>query len=260
MYAYSSAALSLLLAAAPLALAQSATSTSTLAAGNIINTNGGDPSSKRGLVYVPSAYTQDDNIWDQPNSDLTWYYNYGASPTQKYQGTKLQFVPMLWGAPSNPTTDMTFYNTVASQIKAGDNVTYVLGFNEPDGCSSGGSCVSAANAAAVWKKQMEPLKWQYGIKLGAPAMTGATTGFTWLQNFMAACAAINGNNTGCLIDFIPIHWYGNFEGLASHMGQVNGSYPNVTDMWVTEYAYADEDLTDSQSFYNTTAQYFDRLA
>lgn len=253
LYAYSSAALSLLLAAAPLALGQALTPP------NIINTNGGDPSSKRGLVYVSSPYTNDDSIWDQSKSDLTWYYNYQAEPTQTYQGSKLEFVPMLWGAPSNPTTDMTFYNAVASQIKGGSNVTYVLGFNEPDGCSSGGSCVSAANAAAVWKKQMEPLKWQYGIKLGAPAMTGAPTGFTWMQNFMAACAAINGNNTGCLVDFIPIHWYGNFEGLASHMGQVNGTYPNVTDMWVTEYALANEGLNDTQSFYNTSAEYFDRL-
>jgi len=254
MYALSTAALSLLLAAAPVALAQNANSTTSSVAA------GATRSAKRGLVYVPSVYTQDDNIWDDSESDLTWYYNYQTTPTQKYQGTKLQFVPMQWGAPSNPTTDMSFYNSVVSQIKAGDNVTWVLGFNEPDGCASGGSCVSATVAAQVWKKQFEPLKWNYGIKLGAPAVTGATTGFTWLENFNAACAAINGNNTGCLVDFIPIHWYGNFEGLASHMGQVNGSYPNVTDMWVTEFAYANEGLQDTQDFYNSSTEYFDRIA
>lgn len=54
------------------------------------------------------------------------------------------------------------------------------------------------------------------------------------------------------------HWYGNFEGLASHMGQVNGSYPNMT-MWITEYADPEASLADSQEFYNQSSSYFDRL-
>lgn len=82
-------------------------------------------SSKRGLVYV-SGQSADDSLWDSSSSDLTWYYNYQSSPTTEYNG-KLEFVPMLWGAPSNPSTDMTFYNTVSNLIDGGMNITHVLG-------------------------------------------------------------------------------------------------------------------------------------
>ncbi|KAF2772557.1 hypothetical protein EJ03DRAFT_248538, partial [Teratosphaeria nubilosa] len=206
-------------------------------------------SSKRGLCYVSSKYSdKDDSIWDS-GTDLTWYYDYSATPQAIYNG-KMQFVPQLWGAASS-ITDMTFYNAVKGLIDNGMNISYVLGFNEPDGCSNGGSCVDAQTAAETWIREIEPLK-ELGIKLGAPAVTSAPTGFTWLQNFFTACA---GN---CSADFIPVHYYGNFEGLASHIGQVNATYQNMT-MWVTEYAYNDVDLKESQSLYNESASYFDRL-
>ena len=151
------------------------------------------------------------------------------------------------------------------------------GFNEPDGCTSGGSCIAASDAATVWKTQLEPLKRDFGVKLGAPAVTGATTGFTWLQNFFTACSAQSSNGTSCDVDFIPVHWvrhchlprrersklthtpqYGNFEGLASHIGQVNATYAkNVSAIWVTEFACADCNLNDAQYFYNQSTSYLD---
>ncbi|KAK5016388.1 hypothetical protein LTR39_002108 [Cryomyces antarcticus] len=209
-------------------------------------------SSKRGLVYVPSKNAneaKDDQIWISGSSDLTWYYNYGASPSAVFNG-HLNFVPMLWGAPAS-NTDMTFYNTVKGLIDSGVNISYVLAFNEPDGASNGGSNVPANTAAATWIRELEPLR-KLGVKLGAPAVTGAPTGFNWLQNFFTACA---GN---CTADFIPVHWYGNFEGLASHIGQVRGTYPNMT-VWVTEYADASVSLQASQSFANQSSEYFDRI-
>ncbi|MCJ1399390.1 hypothetical protein MMC11_002592 [Xylographa trunciseda] len=210
-------------------------------------------SSKRGLVYVPNAnYPQDNNIWDAPSSDLTWYYNYGPEPSPTFSNaTDFQFVPMLFGAP-NDTTDTSFLTSVKSQISGGANISYVLTFNEPDGTSAtGGSDVPSELAAETWIREVEPLKAQ-GVKLGAPAVTGAQTGFTWLQQFFTACA---GN---CSADFIPIHWYGDFGGLASHIGQVRAAYPNMS-IWITEYADPGVNLTDSQSFFNMSSQYFDRI-
>lgn len=174
---------------------------------------------------------------------------------------------MLWGAPQDPANDMTFYNQVSNLIKGGQNITHVLGFNEPDGCGGGygGSCVSAATAAQVWKKQMEPLKRDFGIKLGAPAVTGATTGFNWLANWFSECAALvassgsGSNTTSCEVDFIPAHWYGNFGGLASHLGQINSTYQNISETWVTEFACAGCTLEDSQSFANMSFEYLDRI-
>lgn len=208
-------------------------------------------SDKRGLCYVQdySNSAEDLHIWTEP-TDLTWYYNYQASPTSGLEGTGMLFVPMMWGVPDSDS-DMTFYNTVKSQIDNGDNITYVLGFNEPDGCAMGGSCIPAEAAAAAWIREIEPLK-EDGVLLGAPAVTGSPMGFTWLQNFFTACA---GN---CSADFIPVHWYGNFEGLASHVGHVNSTYMNMT-MWITEYGLAGEDLEETQTFYNMSASWFETL-
>lgn len=63
--------------------------------------------------------------------------------------------------------------------------------------TSGGSDIPPETAAQIWMQQIEPLAKQ-GVKLGAPACTGAETGLQWTQSFFAAC-----NN--CTIDFIPVH-------------------------------------------------------
>ncbi|KAI9844605.1 MAG: hypothetical protein M1837_005457 [Sclerophora amabilis] len=209
-------------------------------------------SSKRGLTYVTSeTNAEDDKIWKENDADLSWYYNYGSSPTAAFEGTKMQFVPMLWGAPTD-TSDNSFLNDVRSQIESGAKISYVLAFNEPDGNqATGGSNVPPELAAQTWIRQLQPLK-KEGVKLGLPAVTGAPGGFTWLEDFFKAC------DGKCKPDFIPVHWYGNFEGMASHVGQVRGTYPNIT-MWITEYALADATLEDSQTFAQQSSEYFDRL-
>lgn len=209
-------------------------------------------SSKRGLVYVPSAdHPSDDKVWISSGSDLTWYYNYASTPSSAFAGSKLLFVPMLWGAPASEN-DTSFYDDVKAQVDGGSTVKYVLGFNEPDGSTStGGSNVDASRAATIWKEELEPLR-KLGIQLGAPAVTGSSNGFVWLQAFFTACAG------KCTPDFIPVHWYGDFQGLASHIGQIMGTYPNMS-VWVTEYALPNASLVDTQSFYNTSSQYFDRI-
>lgn len=171
-------------------------------------------SSKRGLIYVPSSdHPSDAGIWTEPNSDLTWYYNYALDPSPPFASDpSFAFVPMLWGAPAS-TSDTTFLDGVTSMINAGKNITYVLSFNEPDGSTdTGGSNVSPDLAAQTWIREIEPLR-KLGVKCGAPAVTGATTGFTWLQDFFAAC------DGACTADFLPVHWYGDFAGMASNIGQ-----------------------------------------
>ena len=66
-----------------------------------------------------------------------------------------------------------------------------------DFLTSGGSDISAKTAAEIWMQQIEPLAKQ-GVKLGAPACTGAETGRQWTQEFLTAC-------DNCTIDFIPVH-------------------------------------------------------
>jgi hypothetical protein len=176
-------------------------------------------SSKRGLVFVPSdKHTSDNGIWVKSGTDLTWYYNYGVQPSAVFASqpqADFEFVPMLWGL-----TDVSFYQEVTALIKSGRNISHVLTYNEPDGSSStGGSAITPQAAAAMWIKEVEPLR-QLGIKVGAPAVTGSNGGFTWLSSFFASCAT---QGVNCTADFFPIHFYGDYSGLTSHVGRYLGS-------------------------------------
>ncbi|KAI9774505.1 MAG: hypothetical protein M1839_001693 [Geoglossum umbratile] len=206
-------------------------------------------SPKRGLIYIPSSkHPADDKVWLTPPSDLTWYYNYQSTPSPAFVDSRLQFVPQLWGAPSG-SSDTAFLDSVTAQIKSGANISYVLGFNEPDASSGGGSGISPDLAAKTWTREIAPLR-KLGVKLGAPAVTGAPSGLQWLKDFFAACS--------CEADFIPLHWYGTFEGLASRVGEVRATWPGK-DIWVTEFALAGAGLTETEGFFNTSLEWFDRL-
>jgi len=215
-------------------------------------------SSKRGLVFVPSAkHPSDNQIWVEPTSDLTWYYNYAAAPSPAYSNrsqSEFEFVPMLFSAPSS-TSDTSFLSTIKVLIDGGTNISHIMTFNEPDGTTStGGSNVDPQVAAATWIREVTPLQ-KLGVRAGAPSVTGAPSGFTWLTSFFDACASLG---TNCTADFIPIHWYGNFQGLADHIGQVRAAYLN-TSIWITEYALPNDTLANTQSFFNSSAEYFDRI-
>ncbi len=187
-------------------------------------------SPKRGLVFTPNETTRaDDAIWTQKPSDLTWYYTYEPVPDSTFDSiaqSEFEFVPMLWGAPQN-LDNTSFLTTVRSLIKdKGVNITNVLSFNEPDGpFMYGGSNIAPADAAQVWVNNMIPLQ-EMGVRVGLPACTGATTGLPWLQNFLTECSKLvstKGKTQNCTYDFVTIHWYGNFEGLASHMGEYSAA-------------------------------------
>ena len=211
-------------------------------------------SSKRGLIYIQSEETSDDSIWNAPNSDLTWYYNYGASPTDGLDNSKLQFVPMLWGPPSDG--DTPFNDTVNGLINGGMSIKYILSFNEPDLCNNdgyGGSCLAAAEAAQIWIEQVEPLK-QLGVKLGAPAVTSAPPGTEWLESFFSHC------DGKCNTDFLTLHWYGPSAYLPNYVGEMKAKYENLSTAWITEFADPNVSLEESQSFYNQSTDFFDNWA
>lgn len=243
-------------------------------------------STKRGLIYIPqnmADHPEDEALFLQPDTSMTWYYNYQSSPSPQVAAAKhLQFVPMMWGNPETGN-DFSFSDTVLDLKRRGLNITHVMGFNEPDGdYASGGSEISPLGAAASWIRVLEPLREKHGIKLVGPATTGGPKGFVWLAEFFQECAG------RCHVDVLPVHWYGDFGGLASHIGEkissfekfmvkeqipvlTSNSTANSTDegevetregkmkIWVTEYAYPHGNLQQSQQFFNESAEYFDRL-
>jgi len=223
-------------------------------------------SSKRGLIFVPNKdHPQDNQIWTTHPSDLSWYYNYQPNPSPVYDDipqSEFEFVPMLWGAPPD-VTDTSFVAAIKNLVhNRGVNITNVLTFNEPDGPNIyGGSDITPAVAAQVWVSNVIPLQ-EMGLRVSLPACTGAPTGIPWLHEFLRECSKLvttdDSKPRNCTYDFVTVHWYGNFEGLASHLGSYSAAFPNKT-MWITEYNYNDQDLASTQYFYNTSAEYFDRL-
>lgn len=188
-------------------------------------------SDKRGLVFVPNEDFPDDNqIWVQDNSALTWYYNYGSLPSPAFSEQsqdEFEFVPMMWGVDATNPDDDTFLNDVKDLIDGGRNITHVLGFNEPDAPFSwGGSDVQPAVAARAWVANFEPLG-EMGVKLGLPGCTGGWDSLPWLRQFLGNCSELVSSGSeerNCTWDFVPVHWYDNFEGLASHIGERRAEY------------------------------------
>ncbi|KAI1431483.1 glycoside hydrolase family 128 protein [Xylaria sp. CBS 124048] len=239
-------------------------------------------SPKRGLIFIPNPQTPDDNtIWTSSGSDLTWYYNYSPTPSAILTNAtasqaELEFVPMLFGS----LDDTSFLDTVTDLIdNQGMNITHILTFNEPDGpTASGGSNLSPEKAAQIWVDNIVPLQAARTagadrLRIGLPACTGGQGGIPWLMDFLGNCSALVRGTAGeeegeeeekkeegktCTYDFVPIHWYGDFQGLASRMGEYSAAFPN-TSQWITEYALPDADLASTQDFYNTSADYLDRL-
>ncbi|KAG6877600.1 hypothetical protein C0993_005726 [Termitomyces sp. T159_Od127] len=120
-------------------------------------------------------------------------------------------------------------------------------FNEPDFDQE--SNIQPSEAASLWKKYLEPMK-ANGIRLGAPAVT--SNGQPWLAQFMHACS-------GCSVDFIPLHWYGDgVEGFYNYIWQVHGTYPN-TSLWVTEFASTSSNADEVANFLNASIAYMDTL-
>ncbi|KAJ3520302.1 hypothetical protein NM208_g13762 [Fusarium decemcellulare] len=220
------------------------------------------PDHKRGLCYVPNNdHAKDDNIWVQNGSDITWYYNYGDQPSPPYQNIpqeQFEFVPMMWGVGSD-SSDTTFLENVKGLINDGTNITHVLGFNEPDATSDvGGSNLDPKIAAQAWIANFEPLG-EIGIKLGLPACTGGWGSMPWLKQFLGNCSEIKskgGPKKNCTWDYLPVHWYDNFEGLASHIGERLAVWPDA-QIWITEYAYAHQDPAPTDAFFQQTLKWFD---
>lgn len=207
------------------------------------------PGTKRGLVSF-DGMMGDYAVWIQPGSPLSWYYNYGSTPYAQFANSQMQYVPMLFG-----NNAVNFTAAVLSLINQGYNITWVLGFNEPDQATQyGGSAIDPATAAARWKSDIEPLK-QYGIHLGAPSIS---YNVTWLQDFFQFCS-------GCHIDFIPFHWYGPLYSATQGAGfydryyQLKGTFPSAT-FWLTEWADPNDNLASTQSNYNGILQFVESEA
>ncbi len=125
-------------------------------------------------------------------TESTWWYSWSADrPVLANQ----EYVPIKQngGWPSN------------SQILNCQNVTHLLGFNEPDRPDQANATVESAING--WEDLMAT-----GLRLGTPAIAD---NFNWLYNFMEECEKRNFR-----VDFVAIHAY---------WGGAGGAYNVLTD-------------------------------
>ena len=112
--------------------------------------------------------------------------------------------------------------------------------------------MSLNDSVVTYQEYMNPLAGT--VRLGAPAVTngGGSMGLTYLQSFLNQC-------TGCHIDFVPVHWYGdagNSSGFEWYIGQayaVAGNRP----LWVTEFGTTSGTAEQSQAFLQTVMVWMD---
>ncbi len=142
-----------------------------------------------------------------------WYYSWG--PKSIADLTDIEFVPMKWNAKS--VTDANWADILVHQ-----DVTHVLGFNEPDGETQAN--MSVDKQIELWPKMLES-----GLRLGAPAVA---SNYTELYEFIDRCDALNYR-----VDFIPIHLY--FEQTGQQFyNRCKAVYDRTKrPIWITEFNY-----------------------
>ena len=142
-----------------------------------------------------------------------WWYDWGNSTASTMDR---EYVPIKWSSSSG-----------TSSINNKQNITAVLGYNEPD--SSSQANMTVAQAVADWPNMM-----RWGLRVGAPAVSDSGVsgqGLDWLYTFMAQA-----NSLGYRVDFVPIHYYkcgwstAQFSNYLAQIYQTTGK-----PLWVTEW-------------------------
>lgn len=227
--------------------------------------------SKRGLAYLGDEHESDQNLLFSEKSSIDWYYNWSPNIIATIDRP---FVPLLHGLD----------DADSSQVKDTINVlpatsTHLLTFNEPDGTtSSGGSAIAPSDAAQSYIDNIVPLRSTASGRswnISHPATTGSANGLAWLRAFNASCWDIDPSN-GCPADFVALHWYGDFGGLASWLGTLRefyvtnassssssssgaGASPDKLPFWITELALPQEDGEATLAMLNQSLLYLDGL-
>lgn len=199
---------------------------------------------KRGIIGVDNIHSFEDQATLLRGNAPSWAYNYAAQPGNATWFGSLEFVPQLWGGDAAAS----FEAEVLANVPATKNI---FAFNEPDGDGSGQATMTPSLAATIWKQYVEPLR-AHNISLGSPSCTGTDSGIQWLQEFY-------GNCTSCHIDFVTTHWYGNYAGLAAHLGNMYAVF-NATPIWITEMGIDYASLEDTESMFNSSISWLDGLS
>ncbi len=149
--------------------------------------------------------------WDEHEytiTNSTWRYDWNAGGTST---NDIEYTPIKQnlGWPS------------WSAINDKQNVTHLLGYNEPDHVEQ--SDVTVSEAIAAWPDFLKS-----GLRLGAPA----TTNFNWVIDFVKRCDELNYR-----VDYVAVHAYWGNDP-AAYLNSLSWVH-NATGrpIWITEWNY-----------------------
>ncbi|KAJ4339878.1 hypothetical protein N0V87_002816 [Didymella glomerata] len=222
--------------------------------------------SKKGFAFIGDTHAPDKKLLSSSKSPISWYYNWSPYPNGDLIPTtgSLEFVPMIHGidATQQPGTERAISGLDKSS-------THLLSFNEPDGTTgSGGSSITPEDAARAYIDYVVPYrngsKGGRNWKISHPSTTGSGNGLEWLKAFNESCHNIDPEN-GCPTDFVAVHWYGDFGGLAGWLGTLDEFYnKNSTNdknlkLWITEMGLPQQSAENTVGMMNQTLPYLDGL-
>lgn len=222
----------------------------------------GGHSSKRGLALISQTDDSDVGFLTSDKSPIGWYYTWSPYGSEAVTDDSVAFVPMLHGVEAAEEKDM---KSILGRLPSSS--THLLTFNEPDhDKDSGGSDISPKEAAKAYIEHIVPLRdddsrpWN----ISHPVVTGSGKGIEWLKKFNESCYDIDSKN-GCPTDFIAVHWYGDFPGLANWLGTLrdfygiprNASRADRIPLWITEMAFSGEDAEANTQMLNDSMRYLD---
>lgn len=215
---------------------------------------------KRGLAYndptLSAYFSQSGQV-----SKISWAYNWASDPhfpSGQYAANSfnraLSYTPMLWGT----HVDMTsIWDANVAAAIANYATETLLAFNEPDTCCAGcgGTCMDVPTAVAGYQQWIQP--YAGTLRLGSPAVTngvGNDIGLGWLQEFMDAC-------TGCQIDFIAVHWYGDVNNVQYFKDYIKSCWKKFKlPIWLTEFGVTNGDEQQIVAFLSEVMPWLDQQA
>ncbi|KAM0331238.1 hypothetical protein ACHAQA_002907 [Verticillium albo-atrum] len=219
--------------------------------------------SKQGLALHGDAPESDNEFLTSKDTPISWYYTWSPWPSTLISDT-VAFLPLLHGldATSDPELESILNRLPSSS-------THLLTFNEPDhDIPSGGSDISPEEAAEAYLEYVVPLRdgtsntsrtWN----ISHPVVTGSGQGIEWLQRFNESCYDLDPD--GCPTDFVAVHYYGDFTGLAAWIGTLDEFYnpSNSSEdrvrFWITEMALPQENEESTIAMLNESMTYLDGL-
>ncbi|KAF7374815.1 Glyco-hydro-cc domain-containing protein [Mycena sanguinolenta] len=154
---------------------------------------------------------------------IGWYYDWTPNPASH---GNIMAVPMLWGGGTADSTD-------ASRLAAFSDITqapqYMIGFEEPDCPSGGGSAgMSVSEGVSVWQSKIAPFQAK-GTKLVSPSMCKQADE-TWLAQFKGEIST--------MWDITNVHI--NKNSMAGVQEDLDHYASYGKPMWITEFACVDD--------------------